>query len=367
MQSHPKTPVVVPIAVLLVLMAGTSVFGQSRYFKDWPAGTSPREVGTRVAQNYLARQFEYQQGKRQFVIYPEVCAGYGSLTVAELTKNKHLKNQLLQKFETLWSTEGQKHVSSQAHVDYRVFGVVPLQLYMQTKDQKFLEIGRNLADQQWAKTTPDGITAEARYWIDDMYMITAVQVQAYRATRDIKYLDRAALTMATYLDRLQQPNGLFYHAPDAQFYWSRGNGWQAAGMTQLLLSLPKDHPLRPRIVKGYKLMMESLLKYQSEDGLWRQLIDHPESWVETSGTGMFTFAFVTGVKKGWLPKKTFGPAARKAWLGLAKHIDANANITDVCVGTNKGFSVQYYMDRARAVGDLHGQAGALWSVMALLR
>ena len=52
------------------------------------------------------------------------------------------------------------------------------------------------------------------------------------------------------LDRLQQPNGLFFHAPDAKFYWSRGNGWQAAGMTELLLELPKNHPTRPRIVQG---------------------------------------------------------------------------------------------------------------------
>ena len=87
----------------MILMVAIAVCAQSRYFKNWPAGASPREVGTRVAQNYLARQFEYQQGKRQYVIYPEVCAGYGSLTVAELTKNKALKNQLLEKFETLWS------------------------------------------------------------------------------------------------------------------------------------------------------------------------------------------------------------------------------------------------------------------------
>lgn len=111
MRSHPKTPVVLSFAALLVLIAANSVCAQSRYFKNWPAGALPREVGTRVAKNYLARQFEYQQGKRQYVIYPEVCAGYGSLTVAELTKNKELKNQLLQKFETLWSAEGQKHVS----------------------------------------------------------------------------------------------------------------------------------------------------------------------------------------------------------------------------------------------------------------
>ena len=43
-------------------------------------------------------------------------------------------------------------------------------------------MGRDLADRQWAMTSSDGITTEARYWIDDMFMITALQVQAFRAT-----------------------------------------------------------------------------------------------------------------------------------------------------------------------------------------
>ena len=45
-------------------------------------------------------------------------------------------------------------------------------------------------------------------WIDDMYMLIIVQLQAYRATGDAKYLDRAALEMSVYLDKLQQPHGL---------------------------------------------------------------------------------------------------------------------------------------------------------------
>jgi rhamnogalacturonyl hydrolase YesR len=58
-----------------------------------------------------------------------------------------------------------------------------------------------------------------------MYMITTVQLKAYRATGDAKYIDRAAVEMTTYLDKLQQSNGLFYHAPDVPFFWGRGNGW----------------------------------------------------------------------------------------------------------------------------------------------
>ncbi len=341
-------------------------YGQSDYFSKWPAGTSPKEVGKRLGENFVKRDYEYESGKRPFVIYTEVCAGYGALKVAKEIGDKDLTARLVKKFERFLAPDA-KFINPVAHVDYRVIGIVPLEIYMQTKDRRFLDFGQNLADKQWEKTTPDGITAEARYWIDDMYMITAIQTQAYRATGAKKYLERAANTMVAYLDKLQQPNGLFFHAPDAQFYWGRGNGWEAAGMAELLSTLPKNHPLRPRIMKGYLTMMDSLLKYQGEDGLWRQLLDKGESWPETSGTGLFTFAMVTGVKHGWLPKKTYGPAARKAWIGLVNHIDANADVKDVCEGTNKGFSVQYYMDRQRKTGDLHGQAAALWSAMSLLR
>ena len=120
-------------------------------------------------------------------------------------------------------------------------------------------------------------------------------------------------------------------------------------------------------MEDYRKMMASLLKYQGDDGLWRQLIDRPESWPETSSTAMFTFAMVSGVKNGWLDENTYGPAARKAWLGLVKHLDKDANVDSVCEGTPKGNSAEYYLNRARKVGDLHGQAPILWTAGALLR
>jgi rhamnogalacturonyl hydrolase YesR len=173
--------------------------------------------------------------------------------------------------------------------------------------------------------------------------------------------------MVLYLDSLQRPNGLFFHAQDVPFFWSRGNGWMAAGMSELLSSLPETNPDRPRIMEGYKKMMASLLKYQAENGTWRQLIDEPESWYETSGTGMSAFAMITGVKNGWLDKTTYGVAARKAWLGLISYIDQNDDLHEVCEGTGKKNDRQYYFDRKRNIGDLHGQAPILWCASALLR
>jgi unsaturated rhamnogalacturonyl hydrolase len=106
-----------------------------------------------------------------------------------------------------------------------MFGCVPLELYLQTKDDRYRELGLGYADRQWEKPDANGLTGETRLWVDDMYMITIVQVQAFRATGDVKYLDRAAVGMASYLEKLQQPNGLFFHAPDIPFFWARGNGW----------------------------------------------------------------------------------------------------------------------------------------------
>lgn len=356
------------LVVTGVLFAATSCRTAEKpaAFTNWPIDASPQQAGKRVAENFVARPLEFQTNARPYVIYPEVCAWYGSLQVAQLTGDKELEKRLIEKFQPLMTTES-NHVFFTNHVDFHVFGVVPLEIYMLTKDPKYLELGKKFADAQWARTTSDGITAEARYWIDDMYMITAVQVQAYRATGDAKYVDHAARTMAAYLDKLQQPNGLFYHAPDSPFFWSRGNGWVAAGMTELLRSLPENHPQRARILQAYHKMMAALLQYQGKDGLWRQLIDHPEAWPETSGSGMFAFAMVIGVKSGWLDASTYGPAARNAWLGLVSHLDQNANVDNVCEGTNKGQSVPYYLGRKRNVGDLHGQAPILWTASALLR
>lgn len=372
------------LAITVPVVLAKSPMGD---FDKWAKGTSPREIGKLVAERFAASpHFNFMRPTPpRTITYPETCAWYGALTFAKLSDDKELTKKLIARFEPLFG-EKASLIPAADHVDPSVFGAVPFELYIQTKDARYLSIGKKIADRQWEPPTEqrlaslkpedrqrveqavkDGLSQQTRFWIDDMYMITALEAQAYRATGDRVYIDRAGREMAVYLDKLQQPNGLFYHAPDVPFFWGRGNGWMAAGMAELLRSLPKGHPNRKRIMDGYLKMMATLLKHQDENGMWRQLIDKPESWAETSSTGMFTFAMVTGVKNGWLDKKTYAPAARKAWLGLIKYINKDGDIGEVCEGTNKKNDYQYYLDRKRNVGDLHGQAPLLWSASAFLR
>jgi rhamnogalacturonyl hydrolase YesR len=131
-------------------------------------------------------------------------------------------------------------------------------------------------------------------------------------------------------------------------------------------------------------MMNALLGYQLTSGtgagLWKQIVDSNDSrnWPETSGSAMFTYALVTGVRAGWLDSNAFGQAARAGWLALVAKLDAQGRIRDVSDWAYKPESHQggptyagdeenYYFDRAKLTGDNHGQAPVLWSAAALGR
>lgn len=345
--------------------------------KHWPQGFAPKEVGKRLTDRFLATPHTNfgMPGPPGSITYSEVCTWYGALRVAATTRDKQLTAKLESRFRPLLC-EKNKLQPKPDHVDHTVFGTLPLELYRQTGNTLYLDMGKWFADQQWKLPANEkaeykdwlnqGYTWQTRLWIDDMYMITAIQSQAYRTTGDRTYIDRAAHEMVLYLDKIQRPNGLFYHAADVPFFWGRGNGWMAAGMTELLRSLPVDNPNYPRILQAYRAMMATLKQYQRSDGTWAQLVDDVTSWAESSCTGMFTYAMITGVKKGWLDKKAYGPVARKGWLALVSYIDAQGDVREVCEGTNKKNDRQYYLDRRRITGDMHGQAPVLWCVYALL-
>lgn len=392
-----KTPFFPAIAtcalcLILTLQPGGAA---ERHFSDWPEGTSPRLIGTRVTERFLKTlKSRADSGKKGEIRYQDVVAWYGALTFAKASGQPDLTRELVEGATPLLN-EQTYQIPPPNHVDRNVFGALASEIYLQSGNQRALELARNFADVQWQPTEEiinkgdeggrpqaglswrfdqearfhmqQGLSWQTRFWIDDMYMITMAQGQMFRASGERKYIDRAAKEMVAYLDKLQKPNGLFHHAPDVPFFWGRGNGWMAAGMTELLLSLPNDNPDRPRILEGYLKMMKTLRDTQSESGMWYQLVDDLNSWPETSCTGMFTFAMITGVKQGWLDSASFGPVARKGWISLTGYVHGDGQVCQVCLGTDKKNSREYYLQRPRILGDMHGQAALLWSATALVR
>jgi rhamnogalacturonyl hydrolase YesR len=290
-----------------------------------------------------------------------VFAASASLRTADLKKNDALKNRIIQHYQQLL-TPNSIFISERSHVDHNVQAVLPFTIYNLTGNKMYLDLGLKYARSQWAKTGPDGLTDQARWWVDDMYMIGILQLSAYRITGEKNFLDNASKTIAAYLPKLQQSNGLFLHGPGAPFYWCRGNGWVAAILAEILTDLPATDPNYASILNGYKRMMEALINYQSDNGMWRQLIDYPYSWAESSGTAMFAFAMTRGVNLGILKDKKFSISIDKAYNTVIAHVNNQGRIREVCVGTNKMPDRDFYLERPRVVGDYHGQAPLLWLI-----
>ena len=101
--------------------------------------------------------------------------------------------------------------------------------------------------------------------------------------------------------------------------------------------------------------------------MWRQLIDYPDAWKETSGTAMFGFAFAVGVRRGILTDPAYAAAYRKAWNALVAYVGPDGNLSQVCVGTGQSRDAAYYLARPTVTGDLHGQAALLWFAAEMAR
>src|SRR6266446_8939063 len=129
----------VSAVALLILTLSLPVAAQTNFFTDWPAGTSPREVGKRVAEHFVTSP----HADPKHIVYQEVCTWYGALTFAQLSGDKDLSAKLIQRFDPLMTPAGADLIGKDRHVDFIVFGSVPLEIYLQTKDPKYLDLGKS--------------------------------------------------------------------------------------------------------------------------------------------------------------------------------------------------------------------------------
>ena len=89
--------IVVTSVVTLWMGWATMLAAQDANFSSWPAGTSPQEVGKKVAEHFVTSPHQYTAT----IHYSEVCAWYGALTFATLTHDDALRAELIKKFEPL--------------------------------------------------------------------------------------------------------------------------------------------------------------------------------------------------------------------------------------------------------------------------
>jgi unsaturated rhamnogalacturonyl hydrolase len=198
-------------------------------------------------------------------------------------------------------------------------------------------------------------------WGDDLYMSCPFLIRWAKFKNEPEYLDDAVLQIINFASYLQDDDGVWFHAylvdedRPAAFKWGRANGWVMLATAEVLSAMPGDHPRREEVLAIFRKHIEGLKSYQSESGLWYQVIDHPElKWgVETSCTAMFAYAIARAVNRGWIDRGNL-EVVEKAVNGLNRKVEADGIILGVCQSCSIGPDLKYYEDRPTRPDDEHG-------------
>jgi len=190
-----------------------------------------------------------------------------------------------------------------------------------------------------APKTRDGIIyhnyIENMLWVDAIYMIPPFLAVAGHPQEAVKQV-------VGYRKALLNPEmKLYYHIWDEdrqeferKLFWGVGNGWAAAGMTRVLRALPKTMKDEKALLAGFvREVLDGCIAYQRADGLFHDILDNPETFVETNLAQMLSYSIYRGVRGGWL-ESDYLEAANKMRTAVYTKVDEFGLVQGVCGAPN---------------------------------
>lgn len=229
-----------------------------------------------------------------------------------------------------------------------------------------------LADGTFARTRPQHNTL----WLDDMFM-GIPPIAWYSLLNEEKQqacMNEAVRQVLQFAERMWVPEKrLFRHGwvegmqDHPAFHWGRANGWALLTMSEVLDVLPENYPGRDQILELFREHVRGLAACQSGEGLWHQLLDRNDSYLETSATAIYVYCIAHAINKGWIDPMAYGPVAQLGWHGVTTQINAEGQVENTCVGTGMAFDPAFYYYRPVNVYAAHGYGPVVWAGAEMIK
>jgi unsaturated rhamnogalacturonyl hydrolase len=264
--------------------------------------------------------------------------------------------------------------------DCGAMGAGLIEVYKLEKDKEYrnyinqtadyiLNKEHRLHDGTLSRTGPYNMTL----WLDDLYMSVPFLARYAQLTNDDRVFEFAAKQIIRFTNYLYDKSvGIYYHCyfdslkVNGVAHWGRANGWSIMAQVNLLAAIPDNFPMKDTLLAIFRQQVNGLARYQSESGLWHQLLDKTDSYLETSCSAMFTYAIAKGVNEAWLDKK-YATIALAGWEGLKTKIQDDGQVKDICVGTWIQNDLVFYYQRPTQLNDIHGLGAVLLAGIEILK
>lgn len=283
------------------------------------------------------------------------------------------------------------HVDAQGEIDHSIDalddiqpGMLLLSLYRRTGELRYKLAAERIRRRfdTYPRTKDGGLWHGAvtehqhQLWLDGMYMSMPFLVQYGELFGDQKYAySEATKQLLVYASHLNDPStGLLFHAYDelgtqswaepdthhSSYFWGRSIGWYGMALIEVLETMPKDDPGRPRLIALVRQLVGAFERFQDpKTGLWYNVVDKPNepgNWLESSASSMYIYVISKAVQRGYV-RKSYAAVACKGYHGMLGQLIANpdhdVSVTNICAGSVVG-DLPYYLARPRNTDDIHG-------------
>jgi rhamnogalacturonyl hydrolase YesR len=251
---------------------------------------------------------------------------------------------------------------------------------------RYLEAADSIRRQleEHPRTTEGAFWHKQRYpwqlWLDGVYMGMPFLAHHSALEGDAHGIEEAIAEARIAHRRLRDPDsGLYYHAWDERaeqvwadpetglsaFFWSRGMGWYAMALVDLLDFVPDERTdLREPIIEIIRDFADALLAHQV-DGVWFQITDRPDAtgnYLEASGSSMFVYMLAKAINKRYLDN-SYRDAAAESYRRLVEEFisvstSGAVSLKNVCqvagLGYGRDGSYRYYMSEPVVSNDPKG-------------
>jgi len=223
------------------------------------------------------------------------------------------------------------------HADDHTVGQMYIELYRKYKDEKMMKPTIEQFNFIMMHPSQSVLNWKTPYhqdrwnWCDALFMSPPVWAKLYTETGETKYLDFMVAEYKASTDFLFDKEESLYYRDESymgkldngtKIFWSRGNGWVFAGLTNIMNELSPQSKEYKYFLKIYKKMSKKLLEIQTPEGHWSMSLLGQAFYPtpETSGSSFYTYGLAWGINKGILDEATYGPAVKKGWNAMVNHV-----------------------------------------------
>lgn len=170
-------------------------------------------------------------------------------------------------------------------------------------------------------------------WLDGLYMAQPFYMEyETRFNGKKNCLDSFKQFCVVREHMRDEKTGLYYHGYDesramywadpetgcSPNFWLRALGWFVIALVDTIEAMDEQMYYEYRVLRDQFIeLMEAILPYQQECGMFYQVIDKPEAegnYLETSGTAIIAYGILKAVRLGILPEK-YAVYGEKAFFG----------------------------------------------------